>query len=85
MLDLIGWLLSINENSNLREELCVLKSRQPLLAPLSLDERMKALEAENEELKLRLGLLIRMLAQRGCIDIKEFVVSFKEFQSSPKK
>ncbi len=82
MIDLIAWLLTINESANLREELRVLKSQKPAPIPLSVAQRLAALEAENEELKLRLGLLIRMLAQRKGIDVQEFVAAYKEIQSS---
>ena len=82
MIDLIAWLLTINESANLREELRVLKCQKPAPIPLSVAQRLAALEAENEELKLRLGLLIRMLAQRKGIDVQEFVAAYKEIQSS---
>ena len=85
MIDLIAWLLTINESANLREELRILKSQKPTPVALSVAQRLAALKAENEELKLRLGLLIRMLAQRKSIDVQEFVAAFKEIQSSPKQ
>ncbi len=84
MIDLIAWFLTINESANLREELRILKSQKPAPIPLPVTARLAALEAENEDLKLRLGLLIRMLAQRKSIDVQEFVAAFKEIQVSTK-
>ena len=85
MLDVLGWLLTINENANLREELRKIRSAKPPARLLSLAKKVAALEAENEELKIRLGLLIRMLAQSRLIDVQKFVADFKELHSTLKE
>ena len=79
MLDYFGWLLDISEKSNLREQVEQLRrARDANLRQIPLERRLEALERENEDLKLRLGLVIRMLAKRGTIDVQELVSSFKE-------
>jgi len=79
MLDYFGWLLDINEKSNLREQVEQLRrARDASLREMPLERRLAALERENDELKLRLGIVIRMLAQNGTIDVQELVSSFKE-------
>ncbi len=79
MLDYIGWLLDISEKSNLREQVEQLRrGRDATLREMPLEHRVAALERENDDLKLRLGILIRLLAQNGTIDVQELVSSFKE-------
>ena len=79
MLDYFGWLLDINEKSNLREQVEQLRrARDTSLGEMPVERRLAALERENEDLKLRLGIVIRMLAKNGTIDVQELVSSFKE-------
>jgi hypothetical protein len=79
MLDYFGWLLDISEKSDLREQVEQLRrARDANLRQIPLERRLEVLERENEDLKLRLGLVIRMLAKRGTIDVQELVSSFKE-------
>ena len=78
MLDLIAWALTINENSNLREQLDNANKR---LARLPLEQQVAALQAANQELKLRLGVIIRLLTDKGVLDAREIVETFNHFKA----
>ena len=77
MLDLIAWALTINESANLREQL---KQADKRLAQLPAEQRIAALQAENQELKLRLGVIIRLLADKGVLDAQEIVEAFNHYK-----
>ena len=77
MLDLIAWTLTINESANLREQL---KQANKRLAQLPAEQRIAALQAENQELKLRLGVIIRLLADKGVLDAQEIVEAFNHYK-----
>ena len=77
MLDLIAWALTINENADLREQLDHANKR---LAQLPLEQQVAALQAENQELKLRLGVIIRLLTDKGLLDAREIVETFNHFK-----
>jgi len=85
MLDLIGWLLTINENANLREELRLARGRKTPKATLSLTQKVLSLEAENEDLKIRLGVLIRTLVQKKLIDLGEYAELCKKLKLDLRK
>ncbi len=77
MLDLIAWALTINENADLREQLDNANKR---LARLPLEQQVAALQAANQELKLRLGVIIRLLTDKGLLDAREIVETFNHFK-----
>ena len=81
MLDLIAWALTINESANLREQL---KQANKRLAQLPPEQRIAALQAENQELKLRLGVIIRLLADKGVLDAQEIVEAFNHYKAQTK-
>ncbi len=81
MLDLLAWALTLNESANLREQLDQANKR---LARLPLEQRIAALQAENEELKLRLGVVIRLLAEKGVLNAQEIVEAFNHFKAQTK-
>lgn len=78
MLDLIAWVLTINENADLREQLDHANKR---LARLPIEQQVAALQAENQELKLRLGVIIRLLTDKGVLDAREIVETFNHFKA----
>ena len=78
MLDLLAWALTLNESANLREQLDQANKR---LARLPLEQRIAALQAENEELKLRLGVVIRLLAEKGVLNAQEIVEAFNHYKA----
>jgi hypothetical protein len=73
--------LSINDNANLREKLEAANQR---LARLPLEQRLAAIQAENQELKIRLGVIIRLLAEKGVLDPKKIVEAFDHFKAPAK-
>jgi hypothetical protein len=81
MFELLDLAFAINENANLREELEKANKR---LARLPLEQRMAAIQAENLELKIRLGVIIRLLAEKGVLDVKEMVEAFNRFKTPAK-
>ncbi len=81
MLDLIAWALTINESANLGEQL---KQANKRLAQLPPEQRIAALQAENQELKLRLGVIIRLLADKGVLDAQEIVEAFNHYKAQTK-
>lgn len=85
MLDIIGWLLEINRSTNLRAELEQMRAQQVKAAPISLAAKVSILERENEFLKLRLGILIRLLAENGAINVQKYVATFEELRPKQTK
>ncbi|MEO6788190.1 MAG: hypothetical protein ABI318_18860 [Chthoniobacteraceae bacterium] len=81
MLDLLAWVLTINENANLREQLDQADKRLARLPP---EKRIAALQAENQDLKIRLGVIIRLLAEKGVLDGQEIVAAYKHFKAETK-
>jgi hypothetical protein len=81
MIDLLAWILTINENADIREQL---DQANKQLARLPVEQRVAALQAENRDLKIRFGIVIRLLTEKGVLDAREIVSAFEHFKAQTK-